>query len=108
MKDVADTVTVILRADEDSELYLRSDFEKLAAQANVRLHIIIGLPPAGRPSWLSEAALEQGHTLSTLAVDLPRSDVFICGPPRWTALVEADARTAGRQTQQIHTERFNW
>lgn len=53
MAGTADRVTVILRADEDVQLYLRSDFERLSKRGNVTLHVITGLPPVGKASWLS-------------------------------------------------------
>lgn len=107
MVRTARQVTVILRANEESQLYLRSEFEALRSNPSVRLLEIVGLPPAEGGTWLP-AGSESGASLRTLVPDVAESDVYVCGPAVWADLVIKDARAAGVRRRQIHTERFNW
>jgi len=50
----------------------------------------------------------RGVTLRSIFPDLLDSDLYICGPKAWLALVEADARAAGLPAHQLHIERFDW
>lgn len=102
----ARNVTVILRANEDVQLYLRPEFEALREHPSVRVLEIVG-PPAKRVrSWLPDSMADE--SLATIVPDLADADVYVCGPAVWADLVIADARAAGLRRRQIHTERFNW
>ncbi len=52
--------------------------------------------------------LEAVKMCATLAPDITRSDVFVCGPPRWITAVKRAARHAGVARHDIHTEDFAW
>ncbi|CAN5307300.1 ferredoxin reductase family protein [soil metagenome] len=98
-------VTVILRANEEGQLYLRDEFAALRADPRVEVIELVGPPPGA--SWLPES---DGHatSLAALVPDVRAADVYVCGPARWAELVINDARAAGLRRRQIHTERFNW
>lgn len=99
-------VTVILRANEDGQLYLRREFEALREHPAVTVLEIVGPPATAVRSWLPDAMA--GESLATIVPDLADADVYVCGPAPWADLVIADARAAGARRRQIHTERFNW
>ncbi len=45
--------------------------------------------------------------LNTLVTDIPKDKwVFLCGPPSMTAVIEAELRTCGFDSRNIHTEAF--
>lgn len=103
----AGAVTVILRANEESQLYLRAEFAALQANERVRLLEIVGPPPTEATGWLPDSA-GSGASLGTLVPELKTADVYLCGPAVWANLVIRDARSAGVSRHQIHTERFSW
>lgn len=107
MVRAAGAVTVILRANQESQLFLRDEFAALQANERVRLLEIVGPPPTEGKGWLPDSAGPQA-SLSTLVPGLASADVYLCGPVAWADLVIRDARSAGLSRHQIHTERFNW
>ena len=106
MVNTARRVTIILRANEDSQLYLRREFEALREHPSVRVLEIVGPPTRRVRTWLPESMADE--SLATLVPDLADADVYVCGPAVWADLVIDDARAAGLRRRQIHTERFNW
>jgi ferredoxin-NADP reductase len=102
-------VTVILRANEASQLYLRQEFTALKASGGIDVLELIGPPPArdAPPTWLPSEPGRSG-SLATLVPQLRDADVYVCGPAPWARLVIRDARAAGVPRSQIHTERFTW
>lgn len=103
----AGTVTVILRANEESQLYLHSEFAALRADNGIQVIEIVGPPPAEKVSWLPDSS-DPKASLQTLVPGVQTADVYVCGPAVWADLVIRDARSAGVTRQQLHTERFNW
>jgi len=99
---------VLLRSHSVDDSYLSSEIIELCQRRGVELRIIAGTRPAGSDSWLPADAAAAGITLQSLVPRLPHSDVFVCGPRRWTDAVVRDARSAGLPTRQIHYERFDW
>lgn len=106
--DTQGPTTVILRAHDESELYLVDEVAHLARRRGAALHVVVG-PRDRSPhgvSWLP--ATWRGARLSTLAPQLSDSDVFVCGPTGWAEAVMADARAAGVAPTRLHNERFSW
>ena len=44
--------------------------------------------------------------LRELVPDLAERDVFVCGPPAFTAITRRSLRAAGVSRRRIHSERF--
>lgn len=107
MVSSAGTVTVILRANEEGQLYLRGEFAALRKNTRVRVLEIVGPPPKKGGGWLPDSAGEHA-SLETLVPGVRTADVYLCGPAAWADLVIRDAKSAGVSRRQIHTERFNW
>ncbi|WP_430645910.1 ferredoxin reductase family protein [Agromyces sp. GXS1127] len=106
MLRAARTVTIILRANEDGQLYLRREFDALREHASVRVVEIVGPPATRERTWLPDSMADD--SLATIVPDLADADVYVCGPAVWADLVIADARSAGLRRRQIHSERFAW
>lgn len=107
-------ITVIYRADHESQLTFRSEIEHLVSRHGHRLHLLVGPPVHG--SWLPAAA--PGETPSGRAGDVARlrasipdvaeHEAYLCGPNGWMRLVRSSLHEAGIPTDHIHDERFSW
>ncbi|ROS49413.1 putative ferric reductase [Frigoribacterium sp. PhB118] len=104
----AGAVTILLRARSERETFL---WHEIAAWAHARGHqVVISVGPRGRgsASWLAEGDTSRGVTAASVFPDLAHSDLYVCGPGRWSDLVEQDAVAAGLPAGQLHRERFDW
>ena len=100
--------TVLLRSHSVADSYLVDEIAELCRLRGAEFRIITGTRAPGTHSWLPGDAVNARISLNTLVPMLSESDVYICGPRRWTDEVVRDARSAGLPTQQIHFERFDW
>ncbi|MBG6224767.1 putative ferric reductase [Arthrobacter sp. CAN_A2] len=97
---------VILRASTPAGLTLRSEIEGLCTARGARLHCLVGPRHADIRSWLPAAEAARGTTLRSYVPSAEHADLYVCGAPAWTALVEADAAAMGFTQDSIHVERF--
>ncbi len=93
---------VVIRARSERETPVLHEVEALAAARGARLHVLMG--PRGT-GW---APAHGPQSLAAFMVDPASTDVFICGPARWSDMVEEDARRAGLPAEAIHREVFSW
>ncbi|MDN4483742.1 ferredoxin reductase family protein [Demequina lignilytica] len=93
---------LIYRVRSRSEAPLLDEVAALTAERGVALHVVEG--PRASSGWGTAA----GETLASLVTDVADRDVYVCGPPAWTARVRDDARAAGVPRHAIHEERFGW
>ena len=102
-------VTVLYRANDASQLPLRSEIEDLVRLADHRLELLVGPPVHG--SLLPEGAGGPGtdsNRLRRLVPDLVHHEVYLCGPAPWMTLVHRAIHRAGVAGAHIHDERFGW
>jgi len=90
-------VVVIHRVVTEGEAVFRDELDELDAT----VHYVVGDHRTAEGRLL----LSQEHLLE-LVPDLADRDVFVCGPPAMTAVVERNLRRAGVSRRQIHVERF--
>lgn len=95
-------VDVIVRARSRAEAPLLDEVEELSATKGVALHVVLGSRGDG---WSSA---DQPATLESLVPDVAERDIYICGPVRWAAAVEQEARAAGVGRDSVHRETFAW
>jgi len=90
-------VVVIHRVVTEGEAVFRDELKDLGAA----VHYVVGdhRTPEGR------RLLSEQHLLE-LVPDLAERDVYVCGPPAMTAVVEHNVRRAGVPRRHIHVERF--
>src|SRR5660397_378 len=74
----------------------------VAAASGAAVHVVLGARGDG---WSST---EHPATLEGLVPDVAERDVYICGPGRWPATVEKEARAAGVARDSVHRETFAW
>jgi predicted ferric reductase len=94
-------VTVAYRVLSEGDLVLWSELEQLAEDRGATLHCLVGdhADPA------AAALLSPAHLLE-LVSDLAAHDVFLCGPPAMTDVVERHLRHTSLPRRQLHVERF--
>ncbi|WP_240670057.1 ferredoxin reductase family protein [Actinoplanes solisilvae] len=101
--------TLVYRTRHPHEVAFLDELEWLAEHRGVRLVPLVG-PRAGAGSWLPAefADYEDGEALRSLAPDIARHDVYVCGPDAWTESVLRAARAVGVPPARLHRERFGW
>ena len=102
-------ITVIYRADHESQLALGRELEEVSRTGGHRVHLLTGPPVRG--SWLPDGVGPGGDDASAVARLVPHlveHDVYLCGPPVWMDLVHHSLRRAGVPRTHIHDERFSW
>lgn len=64
----------------------------------------------GDGSWVGEGydGYDDAQVLLGWIPDLVQRDVYVCGPPAWTAAVRKAADLAGLPQEQWHEEAFGW
>ncbi|GGK68953.1 ferric reductase [Sphaerisporangium melleum] len=94
-------LTLLYRASNPDDLAFRAELEQIAAQRGAALHYSVG-PRAeiGEPFT--------PEVLSGLVPQLPRHDVYVCGPDGMTRDVIAALRAAGVHRRRIHHESFEF
>jgi predicted ferric reductase len=95
-------VDVIARASSRADAPLLDEVEELAAAKGITVHVVLGSRGVG---WSSA---DRPATLASLVPDVAERDVYICGPGRWAATVEQEARAAGVGRDSVHRETFAW
>lgn len=100
--------TVLLRAGDESQLYLWNEMLALSRRYGTECFADLGPRSAVRSPWLSAAAVQRGVSLESVFPRITESDLYVCGPSAWTDLVVREARNAGLKDSQIHVERFDW
>ena len=101
-------VTLVHRAGDASQLWLREELTAISAQRGARYVTVEGHRAPGRSSWLpaSAAHLSDAQALAQLVPDVAEHDVFICGAPAWMDAVRDAALACGVPSENIHLERF--
>ena len=101
LEELRGDVLVLYRVVADSDIVFADELERLVDERGLTLHYVVG-----------DHATEEGATLLStdhlreLVPDLAERDVFLCGPPAMTELVEKTVRSAGVRRRHLHVERF--
>ena len=100
--------TLLVRASDESELYLWDEVEAWAAAKGIALYSSLGPRAHGPDGWLSAADVARGVTAGSVFPRLGASDVYICGPDGWSRIVEQRMRSLGVAEADLHREGFSW
>ncbi|MGA8113089.1 MAG: ferric reductase-like transmembrane domain-containing protein [Actinocatenispora sp.] len=100
---------LVYRATHHADFALRAELDAVARHRGARIYYLDG-PSPRRPSWLpgSLAHLSDVDALRWVAPDVAERDVYVCGPPQWSAVVRAALHDAGVPRWQVHHEDFAW
>ena len=106
----AGEATVVYRARTGAEVAFRDELDWFARHRGVRVEYLFGAR-ARRPSWLPDrlaAGFSDIAVLRSIAPEVDRAHVYICGPTDWADAARAAAAGTGVPAQRLHTEQFAW
>ncbi len=93
-------VVVLYRAIAETDVIFRKELDRIAAARGTTVHYVLGDHRGDGADLLSPAHLKE------LVPDIEERDVFLCGPPAMTDVLEHNVRGARVPRRHIHTERF--
>jgi len=101
LEEMSGDVVVIYRVTREEEVVFRDELEEVAHDRGIAIEYVIGshLAPG------AERLLSPEH-LRELIPDIAQREVYVCGPPAMSDMVEVNVHRAGVPTRYIHTERF--
>jgi predicted ferric reductase len=101
MEDLGAGSVVVYRVVHEDDVVFRRELDAIADARGVTLHYVVGdhRTEEGR-NHLSPAHLRE------LVSDIAERDVYVCGPPALTDVLEANVRASGVSKRFIHAERF--
>jgi ferredoxin-NADP reductase len=101
MEDMAAGAVVIYRVVHEDDVVFRAELDAVAADRGITLHYVVG----DHRTDEGRGHLSPSH-LRELVPDIAERDVYVCGPPALTDVLEANVRAAGVPKRFIHAERF--
>jgi len=93
-------LVVLYRALSETDVIFREELNRIAAARHATVHYVLGDHRSDGADLLSPAHLKE------LVPDIEECDVFLCGPPAMTEVLEQNVRGAHVPRRHIHTERF--
>ena len=99
--------TVLLRTSIDDR-YLWDEVATIAKAKGAKFYTMTGPRATSGARWMPQRDAERGVSLRSVLPDLLDSDLYVCGPPAWLELIEAEAVAAGLPAHRLHSERFEW
>jgi predicted ferric reductase len=93
-------LVVVYRVISDDDIIFRDELQSLAAAREAVVHFVVGDHRGEGRDLLSSA-----HLLE-LVPDVRERDVFLCGPPAMTQVIEKNVRGAKVPRRNVHIERF--
>jgi predicted ferric reductase len=93
-------VVVLYRAIAETDVIFREELDRIAEARHAIVHYVLGDHRGDGADLLSPAHLTE------LVPDIEERDVFLCGPPAMTEVLEQNVRGARVPRRHIHTERF--
>jgi predicted ferric reductase/uncharacterized protein with FMN-binding domain len=101
VEEMSGDVVLLYRVNRAEEAVFREELEDLERRKGVRVVYVVGRYDAPGGEFLLSA-----QHLKDLVPDITNRDVYICGPPAMTDMVDTSVRRAGVPSRQIHTESF--
>lgn len=92
-------LTLVYRVNHPDEIVFRRELDAVAAARGARVHYLVGPPGGAADPFI-------GSRLSELVPGIRGQDVFLCGPPGFTAAALKTLRAARVSRAHIHVEQF--
>jgi predicted ferric reductase len=101
LEEMPGDLVLIYRVIRDEDIVFREELERLAGDRGNTIFYVVGdhAAPGG------DRLLSSEH-LGELVPDITDRDVYICGPPALSYVIERNVQRAGVPRSSIHTERF--
>src|SRR5450759_1282591 len=100
LEEMVGDLVLVYRVTNEEEIIFRPELEELARERGVKLRYVVGPRDAGGRNLLS------AHHLRELVPDIQSREVYVCGPPSLSKVVERSTRRAGVPSKHIHIDRF--
>jgi predicted ferric reductase len=101
LEELHGDVVVVYRVLREEDVVFREELDALAASRSTPVHYVIGDHAApGGDRLLSPEHLEE------LVPDVAEREVYLCGPPAMTRVLERSVRRAHVPRRRLHVERF--
>ena len=94
-------VIVIYRVVREEDVIFREELETLARERGIALFLVVG----DHASEDGAPLLSSDH-LQDLVPDITEREVYVCGPPALTELLERNVRGAQVPSNLVHVEKF--
>ena len=106
--DYAPGDVVLLQRYADRPLFA-GEFEELRRSRGLEVLHLPG-PRRAPDSWLGDGVGPASDltALTYWVPDIAERDVYVCGPPAWTAAVRRTTEAAGLPPEHLHLETFQW
>jgi predicted ferric reductase len=101
MEDMSGDVVVVYRVVRDEDVIFRDELAQLARERSITLHFVVG----DHASEDGVQLLSPAH-LQELVPDIAERQVYVCGPPAMTEVLDRNVRRANVPPRFIHTEKF--
>ena len=101
MEDMSGDVIVIYRVVREEDVIFRDELEELARERGLTLHFVVGDHATEDGARL----LSSAH-LRELVPDIAEREVYVCGPPAMTDVLDRNVRRANVPARFIRTEKF--
>jgi predicted ferric reductase len=101
VEELTGDVVVLYRVLHEDELIFRAELERLSHERGIRVISVVGdhAAPGG------ERLMSPEH-LRELVPDISDREIFLCGPPAMTRVIERHIRQVDVPRKYIHIERF--
>ncbi len=100
LESMSGDVVVCYRVVADQDLIFRDELDAIAAERGATVHYVVGDHRGDGRDLLSAAHLRE------LVPDVAEREVYLCGPPAMTVVLERNLRDAGVPRRHVHLERF--
>jgi predicted ferric reductase/uncharacterized protein with FMN-binding domain len=101
IEEMPGDLVLLYRVLDLGDVVFRDELDELARDRGIVVHYILGSHrDPGNAHLLSPAHLRE------LIPDITERDVYVCGPPALSSLVESNVRAAGVPSKYIHSESF--
>jgi predicted ferric reductase/uncharacterized protein with FMN-binding domain len=101
IEEMPGDLVLLYRVMDEGDVVFRDELDELARDRGIVVHYVMGSHRDPKNQQLLSAT----H-LRTLVPDIAERDVYVCGPPALTSLVENNLRVAGVPSKYIHSESF--
>lgn len=101
IEEMPGDLVLLYRVLDEGDVVFRDELDELVRDRGIVVHYVMG----SHRDPGNQHLLSPEH-LRSLIPDITQRDVYVCGPPALSSLVERNVHTAGVPSKYIHSESF--
>jgi predicted ferric reductase/uncharacterized protein with FMN-binding domain len=101
IEEMPGDLVLLYRVMDEGDVVFRDELDELVRDRGIAVHYVMG----SHRDPDNQHLLSPAHLLS-LIPDMTERDVYVCGPPALSSLVESNVHAAGVPSKYIHSESF--